>query len=60
MLDYFFHTPKKNIKLSMVILVKNEEDIIEKNIKFHSKMGNQYKRWAVIYEKGKLEKVIII
>jgi len=39
MLDYFFHTPKKNIKLSMVILVKNEEDIIEKNIKFHSKMG---------------------
>ena len=39
MLDYIFHTPKKNIKLSMVILVKNEEDIIEKNIKFHSKMG---------------------
>jgi len=28
-----------NIKISMVILVKNEEDIIKENILFHSKMG---------------------
>jgi len=40
MIDYFWHRPKKdNIKLSMVILVKNEEDIIKENILFHSKMG---------------------
>ncbi len=40
MIDYFFHKiDPKNIKISMVILVKNEEDIIEKNIRFHSKIG---------------------
>jgi len=41
MLDYFLHNPehKNKLKLSMVILVKNEEDIIEKNIKFHFKIG---------------------
>jgi hypothetical protein len=37
-IDYFFHKVKKP-KLSMVILVKNEEDIIEKNIRFHSALG---------------------
>jgi len=40
MVDYFWHRPNKNnIRLSMVILVKNEEDIISDNIKFHSRMG---------------------
>ena len=38
MIDYFFHKVKKP-KISMVILVKNEEDIIEKNIRFHAKLG---------------------
>ena len=39
MLDYFLHNPKNKVKLSMVMVVKNEEDIIEKNIRFHSKIG---------------------
>ncbi|NPA88536.1 MAG: glycosyltransferase family 2 protein, partial [Epsilonproteobacteria bacterium] len=38
MIDYFFHKVDKP-KITMVILVKNEEDIIEKNIRFHSKLG---------------------
>jgi len=39
-IDYFFHKVNpKNIKLSMVMIVKNEEDIIAENIKFHSKIG---------------------
>jgi hypothetical protein len=38
MIDYFFHKVTKP-KITMVILVKNEEDIIEKNIRFHSKIG---------------------
>ncbi len=40
MIDYFFHkvTPE-NVKLSLVMVVKNEEDIIKKHIKFHSKIG---------------------
>ena len=40
MIDYFFHKINpKNIKISMVVLVKNEEDIIEENIRYHSKIG---------------------
>jgi len=40
MVDYFFHKINPtNIKLSMVMIVKNEEDIIEENIRFHAKMG---------------------
>ncbi len=38
MIDYFFHKVTKP-KITMVILVKNEEDIIEQNIRFHSKLG---------------------
>jgi len=39
-IDYLFHKiDSTNIKISMVILVKNEEDIIEENIRFHSKIG---------------------
>ena len=29
----------KNIKLIMTLVVKNEEDIIEQNIRFHKSMG---------------------
>ena len=40
MIDYFFHkVDPKNVKISMVLMVKNEEDIIEENIRFHAKMG---------------------
>ncbi len=40
MLDYFTHKPNLNsIKLVMTILVKNEADIIEANIKTHSYLG---------------------
>ena len=40
MIDYFFHkVDPKNIKISMVMIVKNEEDIIKENIVFHSKIG---------------------
>jgi len=39
MIDYFFHKLKTPVNISMVILVKNEEDIIEKNIRFHSAIG---------------------
>jgi rRNA processing protein Gar1 len=40
LIDYFFKSfnPKK-FNLTMTILVKNEEDIIEANIKAHSKLG---------------------
>ncbi|WP_457564443.1 glycosyltransferase family 2 protein [Caminibacter sp.] len=38
MIDYFFHKVEKP-KISMVILVKNEEDVIAKNIEFHAKIG---------------------
>jgi len=40
MVDYFFHKINPtNIKLSMVMIVKNEEDIIEENIRFHAALG---------------------
>ena len=40
MIDYFFHKINpKNIKISMVMMVKNEEDIIEENIRFHAAIG---------------------
>ena len=40
MIDYFFHKiDPKNVKISMVMMVKNEEDVIEENIRFHSKIG---------------------
>ncbi|GAB6045679.1 hypothetical protein JCM11957_12770 [Caminibacter profundus] len=40
MIDYFFHKVNpKNVKISMVMMVKNEEDIIEENIKFHAQIG---------------------
>jgi len=40
MIDYFLYKQKiNNMCLSMVILVKNEEDIIKENISFHSKIG---------------------
>ncbi len=40
MLDYFTHRPNLNsIKLVMTILVKNEADIIEANIRTHSHLG---------------------
>jgi len=39
-LDYFIHKfNPKDFKLVMTILVKNESDIIEANIKTHSKLG---------------------
>jgi len=39
-IDYFFHKVNpKNVKISMVMMVKNEEDIIAENIKFHAKIG---------------------
>jgi len=37
--DYFLHRKSKEIKLSMVMMVKNEEDIIKRHIEFHAKMG---------------------
>jgi len=40
MINYFFQKIKPTI--AMVLLVKNEEDIIEKNIRFHAKMGVDY------------------
>lgn len=40
MLDYFFHTfDKENFRLVMTILVKNEVDIIEANIRTHASLG---------------------
>jgi glycosyltransferase involved in cell wall biosynthesis len=40
MIDYFFHkVDPKNVKISMVMMVKNEEDIIADNIKFHANIG---------------------
>lgn len=39
MFDYFLHRKSKEIKLSMVMMVKNEEDIIKRHIEFHAKMG---------------------
>jgi len=38
-IDYFFHKVDKNPKISLVMIVKNEEDIIEQHIKFHSNLG---------------------
>ncbi len=40
MLDYFLHTfDKNNFRLVMTILVKDEADIIEANIRTHSQLG---------------------
>ena len=39
MIDYFFHKINKPIKISMTMIVKNEEDIIEQNIRFHAAIG---------------------
>ena len=40
MLDYLFHTfDKQNFRLVMTILVKDEADIIEANIRTHAKLG---------------------
>jgi len=39
-IDYFFHKINpENIKISMVMMVKNEDDIIEENIRFHAALG---------------------
>ncbi len=40
MIDYFFHRfDKENFRLVMTILVKDEADIIEANIRTHAKLG---------------------
>jgi len=39
MFSYFFHRIKKPVRISLVMVVKNEEDIIADNINFHSKIG---------------------
>lgn len=40
MLDYFFHKfDPNNFHLTMSILIKDEVDVIEKNIRTHAKMG---------------------
>jgi len=40
LLDYFWHKPNvSNLAIAMTILVKNEADIIEANIRTHAKLG---------------------
>jgi glycosyltransferase involved in cell wall biosynthesis len=38
-IDYFFHKINNPVKISMVMMVKNEEDVIEQNIRFHAAIG---------------------